>query len=105
MELQRTIHDLQTELNKSRIVAKESLEKSEEFERRFRETDKHFLHLNETTEPAKRELNTLRFELITRSDQNTVLQNMIEDEKLKRYLLLKVIYIYIFCPTISHEIS
>ncbi|CAF1029279.1 unnamed protein product, partial [Rotaria sordida] len=87
IELQRTIQELQTELFKSRMIAKESVEKSEEFERRFRETDKHFIHLNETTEPTKRELNTLRFELLTKSDQNTVLQNIIEDEKLKRQRL------------------
>ncbi|CAF4890648.1 unnamed protein product, partial [Rotaria magnacalcarata] len=86
-ELQRTVQELQSELVKSRILAKDSLEKSEEFERRFHETDKHFFHLNETTEPTKREINTLRFELLTRSDQNTVLQNTIEDEKLKRQRL------------------
>ncbi|CAF3344287.1 unnamed protein product [Rotaria sp. Silwood1] len=86
-ELQRTIQELQTELLKSRMIAKESVEKSEEFERRFRETDKHFIHLNETTEPTKREINSLRFELLTKSDQNTMLQNTIEDEKLKRQRL------------------
>ncbi|CAF2635951.1 unnamed protein product [Rotaria sp. Silwood2] len=85
-ELQRNIQELQTELLKSRMIAKESVEKSEEFERRFHETDKHFIHLNETTEPTKREINTLRFELLTKSDQNTMLQNTIEDEKLKRFL-------------------
>jgi len=88
MELQRSIQELKTELLKSRTIAKDSLEKSEEFERHFHETDKHFLHLNETTEPTRRELNTLRTELITKSDQNTTLQHAIEDEKLKRFIFL-----------------
>lgn len=83
-EFQRTIQDLQTELHKSRAIAKESLEKSEEFERRFHESDQHFLHLNETTEPTRRELNTLRIDLLAKTDQNSNLQHQIEDERLKR---------------------
>lgn len=89
IELQRIIQDLQSELLKSRTVAKELLEKSQEFERRLLETDKHFedtirTHLNETTEPTRRELNSLRAELVTKSDQITHLQNIIDDERLKR---------------------
>ncbi len=89
IELQRTIQDLQSELLKSRTVTKELLEKSQEFERRLLETDKHFedtirTHLNETTEPTRRELNSLRAELVTKSDQITHLQNIIDDERLKR---------------------
>lgn len=72
-------------MQKSRTIAKESLEKSEEFERRFHETDKHFVHLNETTGPTRRELNTLRSETISKSDQNTALQHTIEDDKLRRF--------------------
>ncbi len=92
-ELQRTIQDLQVEILKSRSLAKESLEKSQEFERRFLETDKHFedtirTHLNETTEPTRRELSSLRAELVTKSDQITHLQSVIDDEKLKRYKFL-----------------
>ncbi|CAF3649586.1 unnamed protein product [Rotaria sp. Silwood1] len=88
-ELQRTVQDLNVELLKSRAVAKESLEKSQELERRFHETDKHFeetmrTHLNETTEPTRRELSSLRAELVTKSDQVTILQHTIEEEKLKR---------------------
>ena len=60
------------------------MEKSEEFERRFHETDKNFLHLNETTEPTRRELHHLRSELVSKSDQMTILQHALEDEKLKR---------------------
>ncbi len=84
IELQRTIKDLQNELFKSRSIAKDSLEKSEEFERHLHETDKHFTH--EPTEPTRREFNNLRIELIAKSDQNTTLQHAIEDEKLKRQL-------------------
>jgi len=88
-ELQRTIQDLQAELLKARLTAKESSEKSQELERRLAETDKHFeetvrTHLNETTEPTRKELNSLRTELVTKSDQITFLQNAIDDEKLKR---------------------
>ena len=88
--MQRTIQDLQTELLKSRTIAKDSLEKCEDFERRFRETDKNCVHLNETTEPTKRELNTIRSELITKSDQNTELHHTLEDEKLKRFYLISI---------------
>ncbi len=89
-ELQRTVQDLQAELVKSRSIVKESLEKNQELERRFHETDKHFedtvrIHLNETTEPTRRELSLLRAELVTKSDQITFLQNAIDEEKLKRY--------------------
>ncbi|CAF0987761.1 unnamed protein product [Rotaria sordida] len=92
IELQRTVQDLEVELLKYRAVAKESLEKSQELERRFHETDKHFeetirTHLNETTEPARRELSLLRAELVTKSDQITILQHTIEEEKLKRQRL------------------
>lgn len=73
------------ELLKSRTIAKESVEKSEELERRFHETDKNFHHLNETTEPTRRELYQIRAELVTKADQVTVLQHTIEDEKLKRF--------------------
>ena len=74
-------------------MAKESLEKSQELERRFHETDKHFEEtirtvLNDTTETTRRELTSLRAELITKSDQLTFLQHFIEEEKLKRYLML-----------------
>ncbi|CAF4196048.1 unnamed protein product [Rotaria sp. Silwood2] len=91
-ELQRTVQDLEAELLKSRSVAKESLEKSQELEKRFHETDKHFeetirTHLNETTEPTRRELSSLRAELVTKSDQLTILQHTIEEEKLKRQRL------------------
>ena len=72
------------ELIKSRTIAKESVEKSEELERRFHETDKNFHHLNETTEPTRRELHQLRAELVSKSDQLTVLQHTLDDEKLKR---------------------
>ncbi len=75
---------MKNDLFKSRTIAKESIEKSDEYERRFHETDKHFIHLNETSEPTRRELNTLRTELVTKSDQNTIFQNTIEDEKLRR---------------------
>lgn len=92
--MQRMIEDLQNELLKSRTIVKESLEKSEEFERRFHETDKHFLHLNETTEPSRRELSSLRHEMLTKSDQNTALQHIIDDEKLKRYFHLSLPYIF-----------
>jgi hypothetical protein len=91
---------LKNELLKSRTIAKESLEKSEEFERRFHETDKHFTHLNETTEPTRRELNTLRTELVTKSDQNTIFQNTIEDEKLKRFEFFSF-FLSSFIPSIS----
>jgi len=89
LELQRTIHDLETELLQSRTITKESLEKSDEFERRLHESDKHFLHLNETTEPTRRELHTLRVDLIAKTDQNTTLQHSIEDEKLKRFVCFR----------------
>ncbi len=89
-ELQRTVQDLQAELVKSRSIVKESLEKNQELEKRFHETDKNFeetirIHLNETTEPTRRELSLLRAELVTKSDQITFLQNAIDEEKLKRY--------------------
>ncbi|UJR30108.1 hypothetical protein I4U23_017649 [Adineta vaga] len=92
MEYQRTIQDLQIELLKSRAIAKESLEKSQELERRLHETDKHFEdtmrnHLTETTEPTRRELMSLRAELVTKSDQVTLLQYAIDEEKLKRQRL------------------
>ena len=80
---------------KSRTIAKESLEKSEEFERRFHDSDKHFSHLNETTEPTRREINNLRTELIAKSDQNTLLYHAIEEEKLKRFIF------FFFCLTKS----
>ena len=83
--MQRTIQELQMELLKSRSIARESAERSEEYERRCQETDKHFLHLNEATEPARRELHQLRAELVTKSDQITMLHHTIEDEKLKRF--------------------
>ena len=67
------------------------MEKSQELERRFLETDKQFeetmrTQLNETTEPTRRELNSLRSELVTKSDQVTHLQNVLDEEKLKRYI-------------------
>lgn len=77
MGLQRTIEDLQNELLQSRTIAKESFEQNEDF-------DQQFLYLNGTAEPVKRELNTLRIDLITKTDQNNTLQHNIEDEKLKR---------------------
>ena len=83
--MKRTIQDLETELLKSRVITKESLENSEEFERRFHDTDKHLVHFNETIEPTRRELNALRSELTTKSEQNAKLQHTVEDEKLKRY--------------------
>lgn len=43
------------------------------------------IHLNETTEPTRRELSSLRAELVTKSDQVTFLQNAMDEEKLKRY--------------------
>jgi hypothetical protein len=72
-------------------MAKESVEKGQELERRFHETDKHFqetirTHLTETAEPTRRELTSLRAELVTKSDQVTFLQHAIDEEKLKRYL-------------------
>ena len=90
MECQRTIQDLQMELLKSRAIAKESLEKSQELERRLHETDKNFEetirnHLTESTEPTRRELMSLRAELVTKSDQVTLLQYALDEEKLKRY--------------------
>jgi hypothetical protein len=42
-------------------------------------------HLSETTEPTRRELSSLRAELVTKSDQVTFLQNALDEEKLKRY--------------------
>jgi hypothetical protein len=94
-ELQRSIQGLQAELFKSRTIAKESLDKSDEFERRFHDTDQDFIHLNEATE---RELTTLRTELITKSDENTTLHHIIEDEKLKRfYLMIRCFYSSDFC--------
>lgn len=70
-------------------MAKESLEKSQELERRLAETDKHFedsirTHFNESTEPTRRELNSLRAELVTKSDQVTQCQNLLDEERLKR---------------------
>ena len=90
MELQRTVQDLQVELMKSRAVTKEALEKNQELERRFHETDKHFedtmrTHLIESAEPTRRELTSLRAELVTKSDQVTLLQYAVDEEKLKRY--------------------
>ncbi|CAF1406211.1 unnamed protein product [Adineta steineri] len=92
IDLQRTIQDLQGELLKSRTVTKESLEKNQELERRLYETDKHFEetirnHLHESTEPTRRELTSLRAELVTKSDQVTILQYAIDEEKLKRQRL------------------
>lgn len=78
------------ELVKSRTIAKESAEKSEELERRFHETDRNFHHLNETTEPTRRELYQLRAELVNKSDQLTVLQHTLDDEKLKRFSFLSI---------------
>ena len=65
------------------------------------ETDKHFedtirTHLNETTEPTRRELNSLRAELVTKSDQITQLQNTLDEEKLKKYILSFLIRICLF---------
>lgn len=78
------------ELHQARLSAKESLEKTQELERRVHETDKHFeetirIHFNESTEPTRRELSSLRAELVMKSDQVTHLQHAIEEEKLKRY--------------------
>jgi len=42
-------------------------------------------HLTESTEPTRRELTLLRTELVTKSDQITLLQYAIDEEKLKRY--------------------
>lgn len=75
---------------KARAVAKESMEKNQELERRVNENDKNFeetirSHINEAAEPTRRELNSLRAELINKSDQTTSLQHIIEGEKLKRY--------------------
>lgn len=61
------------DLLKSRTIAQQSVEKSEELER-----------LNESCEPTRRELLTLRSELVARSDQVTLLQHALEDERLKR---------------------
>ena len=66
------------DLLKSRTIAQQSVEKSEEFERRLHE------QLNESSEPTRRELLTLRSELVTRADQVTLLQHALEDERLKR---------------------
>ncbi|CAF3948788.1 unnamed protein product [Rotaria magnacalcarata] len=92
VELQRTVQYLELEVMKSRAIAKESLEKSQELERRFHETDKNFeetirTQINETAEPTRRELNLLRAELVTKFDQITSLQHTIEEEKLKRQRL------------------
>ena len=83
--------ELQAELSKSRALAKESQEKSQELERRFQETDKHFeetlrLHWNETTEPTRRELASLRSELMTKADHVTRLQHTVDEEQLKRFV-------------------
>lgn len=82
---------MQSELLKARATAKESLEKSQELERRFHETDKRFeeslrIHLNESTEPTRRELSTIRSELMTKADQLTVAQHALDEEKLKRFV-------------------
>jgi uncharacterized protein YeaO (DUF488 family) len=68
-------------------------------ERRFHETDKHFEetmrhHLTESTEPTRRELTSLRTELVTKSDQVTLLQYAIDEEKLKRYGLTCVLFFF-----------
>lgn len=77
------------------------MEKSQELERRLAETDKHFedtirTHLNETTEPTRRELNSLRAELVTKSDQITQLQNALDDEKLKKYIVSFLTHSFLF---------
>ncbi|CAF3487526.1 unnamed protein product [Rotaria socialis] len=92
VELQQTVQALELEVMESRAIAKESLEKSQELERRFHETDKNFeetirTQINETAEPTRRELNLLRAELVTKSDQITRSQHTIEEEKLKRQRL------------------
>lgn len=68
------------------------MEKSQELERRFHETDKHLeetmrLHWNETTEPTRRELASLRSELMTKSDHVTRLQHALDDDQLKRFVV------------------
>ena len=68
------------------------MEKTQELERRFHETDKHLeetmrLHWNETTEPTRRELASLRSELMTKSDQVTRLQHALDDDQLKRFVV------------------
>lgn len=78
------------ELIKARSLVKESTEKSEEIQRRCQETDKHFLHLNELSEPVRRELHSLRNEVVSKSDQITLLQHAIEDEKLKKFVIDKI---------------
>jgi len=51
-------------------------------------------HLTESTEPTRRELTSLRTELVTKSDQVTLLQYSIDEEKLKRYGLTCVLFFF-----------
>lgn len=114
-ELQRTIQELQNELLKSRAAAKESLERAQELERRIQETEKHFeesmrTQWNETTEPTRRELASLRSELMSKSDQVTRLQQNIDEEQLKRFdpmkLQLRSFHgVFHFQTTIRNEIE
>lgn len=105
-DLQRTVQELQNELLKSRAAAKESFERTQELERRFQETDKQLeetmrIHWNETTEPTRRELTSLRSELISKSDQITRLQHNMDEEQLKKFVsfcpsMLKINFIHLF---------
>ena len=75
----------------SRTRAQQSFENLREYERRFQETDKNLeetirLHLNETTEPTRRELSFVRSELVAKSDHITRLQHHLDEEKLKRWV-------------------
>jgi hypothetical protein len=87
--LQRTVDELQVDLIKSRALARESLERSQELERRINDTDKQFeetmrIHWNEANEPVRRELATVRVELLSKSDHVTQCQKMLDEEQLKR---------------------
>ena len=67
------------------------MEKSNELERRFHETDKRFeealrIHLNESAEPTRRELSSVRSELMTKAEQLTATQHAVDEEKLKRFV-------------------
>ncbi|CAF1064650.1 unnamed protein product [Adineta steineri] len=50
-------------------------------------SEQHNINSNETIDSVKRELIILRNELRTKSDENTMFQHIIEDEKLKRHRL------------------
>ncbi|CAF0938246.1 unnamed protein product [Didymodactylos carnosus] len=92
VEVQRSLQELQADLLKTKASAKEANEKSAELEKRLYELDKHLeenlrTQLSECTEPSRREISSIRGELITKSEQLTIVQHSLDEEKLKRQRL------------------